>query len=404
MSKQRQLTGTVFKKEYYDNAFLEIEKLPNSLSPEEIDLEICKRMNLTMIIVHMATRAMLESIELFRMRIPANDGNFDENKIESYYYPPNCESIPMGRANIAKQQVFYGSLDGNTPFHELSNQIIPHKTACYLSAWGLRNLPEITHVRNLFLGIPPGIEDNLASIMATGLTEQIEQMLSQIPENVREDFLYAQKKYSALFTSPLEYYHLSSAIAHSTFVSSQNQGASMPILTYPSVAKNKSSVNMAIRKDYADNHLFLKEVYKVTLTEFGDRICKTRVEKRGLVSEGKILWTRPVFEYKISDLFYAEDDAGKIPKDLPAEEFYTLCCEEHKLSKEEVLEKIKMTNEKILNAASNIPQDLYTDFPQMFSCLLQIKPGVNLYRTGNISESGRIKLLFLALELTIDFN
>ncbi len=201
MAKQSQFSGTVYKKEYYDTAFLEIEKLPASLSPEEINLEISKRMNLTMIFVHMATNVMLESIELFRLRVPGANENFEEDKIHSYYYPPAYIKFPSGRANIPNQQVFYASLDGNTPFHELSNQIIPNETKCYLSVWGLQNLPEITNIRNLFLGIPPGIEENMASLMATGLTEQVDQMLSKIPEHVREDFLYGQKKYSSLFTS-----------------------------------------------------------------------------------------------------------------------------------------------------------------------------------------------------------
>lgn len=404
MAKQNQFTLKVYKKEYYDRAFLEIEKLPTSLSPEEINLEISKRMDLTMIPVHMAKKAMLESLDLFRLRIPKPTDIFDDNQIPSFYYPPDCEIIPQGRANIAKQQVFYASLDGNTPFHELSNQIIPNETICYLSVWGFQNLPEITHVRNLFLGIPPGIEDNLASLMATGLTEQIEQMLSTLPENLSEDFLYGQKKYSALFSSSSEYYHLSSAIAYNTFISSQEQGASMPILTYPSVAKNKSSVNMAIRKEYADNHLFLKEVYMVVLTEFGEKICKTQVAKKGVVKDGIIKWSQPLFKYEIKNLFYSEDGSRENAKALVDNEFYTTCCFDHKLTIPEVLERISITDEKIRSVISNIPQDLYTSYPHVFKCLMQIKPGINLYRTTNISDQGLIKHLFLAIDLEVTFG
>src|SRR5574337_753076 len=345
-------------KEEYDKIFEEIINLSPELPPEEIVSQIQKRISMAMIWSLALERKSLESFTMHRISVVKPGDFINEEDVASFYYPPDANKIKRGRANIAGQQVFYASGDNHTPFHELSDQIELGKTIVYYSQWELKDCPEGVFMRTLFMGIPTNEEGDYASIMAGGLNEQIETWLTRLEEKPRELFRYCQQRYNELFTiNGGDCYHISSAIAHDTFVSALNQGIDIPIIAYPAVSKNKRAVNFAFRKDFADNYIRLKQVDKIIVTQLQDESVSFDVVSRGLVKDGKIEWrklnivAKPDFE----NVWICFD---KIARPLKTGEGVTLCCAKHKISMEEFLKQNNVTANFLSQGITKLPKEL----------------------------------------------
>jgi len=399
--KTTELSFEIYSKEKYDEIFEEIRKLSPALSPEEISTEIQSRINSTMILCWTWEKEKLESLELFRVRVPRIGETFQESKISSYSYPPEASMIKSkGRANVEGQQVFYAALDGNTAFHEMSQDITPESKVVYLTKWGIKHAEKPVIMRSLFLDIPTD-EDTLSSLMAKDLENIINNALEGVPENKRQDYIYGQKKYADLFTwKDKEYYHLTSAIAYYTFVTASKQRAHFSILAYPSVVKNKKTVNFAIRKEFADSSVYLKEVYKVSVNELNDDKVNVLIGGKGVVENGKIKWYKKGKEITINGLYVSFNDDPYKGRTLLETERFTLGSKKDILTRGQILNKVGLTLEKLLDKVKEIPLTLDFEGAQEHETGFVIPVDFNLYLTSDISEKGKIKNLLLSIKIS----
>ena len=404
MDASKQFSGTIYNRTYYDKAFTEIEQLPGTLSPDEIETEIRKRLNMTMLLALSLDQPTIDRLELYRLRVPKTGEKINENEISSYSYPPDKSMVKSkGRANIENQQVFYASADAHTPFHEVHEEIEGGSTVGYLSIWGVRNCPAPVFMRTLFLGIPED-QDNYSSIMAKGLYESLQKMLSTLPEPQREDYIYSQKRYAELFTAVShKFYHISSAIANDTFVNAYKQNVNIPILAYPSVAKDKTAVNFAVRKDFVDKYIYPKEVFKVLIKEISKEKVETTIISKGIVDGDRINWLTPKMSIKYGHAFVSQDDNPKNMRNLKPNEHFTVCCNEHKLDTNQLLEKMKITESTLLDVITKIPMRLNYEGAQAFDCLVPVPVNFELYLNTDITEAGKIKYLMLPVKCSFDY-
>lgn len=398
-----EINGTIFSKEYYDRAFEEIEALSDKLGPEEISAEIQKRLNLTFIIGKETPRELINDFSLFRLRIPKPSENFNEEDISCFYYPPNPSIIKRYRANIAEQQVFYASGEHSTPFYEMAQDIAPGVTIAYMGVWGYKDLPEKVYMRNLFMGIDENQENNTASIMASGLQGFFKTILAKIPEVHRNNFIYAQTRYTELFTYEGDkFYHISSAIAHSTFVGALEQKANIPILTYPSVAKKKTGVNFAIRKDFADKHLYLKEVYKIRIKEFKDDNVKIDLLSRGTVVEGKVKWRHPHLNMEYTDSVFISPDSN--PKNMRAinPDLNFTDGKGKMATVHDIMKQLNISENDLWDAFSRMTVGM--EEKQELNALIPVPVASELYMENDISDEGRIEYVMVPVRLIFSYN
>jgi hypothetical protein len=404
---ENQFTFTVYSdKSEYDKILTEIRQIAKDLPPEEIIRQIQNKFSLGIILGSSLKRENLEMFKFYRARAVDPGESIDETSISQFYYNPTPK---LGRANLEGQPVFYASADKNTPFHELKNQILPQKTIVYLSVWSISGQPDTVYMRNLFLGIPEGKDRSYASIMASGISAKYEQTFSEMSGDLRENFIYGQKKYNEIFTTEgNDYYHVSSAIAYNTLISALKQGVDLPILSYPSVAKEKDSVNFAIRKDFADKYLRLDEVHKVVVKQLNDNSVTFYPISRGLVKNGRVEWKD--YDIKITKVHY---DLAQITHDpteppqglfkLNKEEPALACCAKHSYSVQQYLEGKginKLLPEIIRREQINID---YDHLPTTLNYMVVI-PTEKIYLRDNISDSGKITYIGVPVSYTAGYN
>jgi hypothetical protein len=390
-------------KEAYDKLFNDIYNISKDLPPEEIVSQIQQKITLALLWIRTMNRDALENFPLYRIRVQRVGEIINENKISEFYYPPNPA---IGRANIAGQQVFYASADPHTPFHEKKDEIKVGKSVVYASYWGIRNCPEEVHMRSLFFGVPVNEKKDYASIMAEGLNEQAEKYFDQIPEEARDLFAYCQRLYTELFIiDSKDYYHLSSAIAHDTFVSALKQKADVPIITYPSVAKDKRAINFVIRKDFADKYLYLKHVDKMLVTDLGEETVKCTPITRGYVKNGEIEWR--TIKVKVEKVHYEEAwiCTEKLGRPLQPGECLTNCCIKHKVSLEEFMKKNNLTEDFLAKGITEIPEGLIDSVLSVSQKMdLMAELSGNVFAEKDIVDDKRIKYIRVPITYTIGYE
>lgn len=398
-------SGEIYTKEYYDKIFEEIEQIPLDLSPEEINIEIQKRINLTTIQGQTLSKDFLDAVELYRVRVPNPVKKSKEDLVSWHSYPPDPKYVTnKGRANIEGQQVFYASFDANTPFHEMSKYITPGSSIVYLSKWKI-NHPGGAFMRNLFLDIPTDDENNLSSLMAKGLVKAFDEIMIGVPENEKQNYIYSQKKYANLFAWPDEkYYHLTSSIAYFNFVSALKQKANLPILAYPSVAKNKKTVNWAIRKDFKDEYIHLQEVYKVLVNELTEDKVNVSIISKGVEEEvGKIKWLSLKQNVSFSLLYVSPDLNIKNRREVKPDDLFTACCNKHAINKEQLFINLNINEKTILKNINQIPINYNFEGSNVSDIMLFIPTNSKLYLNHDISENGQINYLLISVRYSTSF-
>lgn len=402
-NKKRQVKFTVLgTKEEYDKLFDEIENLPDHLAPEEIVSEIQKRISLAVIWGMPLERKFMETFPMHRIRVQKQGETIDESDPNSFYYPPTPK---RGRANVEGQHVFYASGDNHTPFHELSDDIKVGESIVYYSEWGMKDCPEEVYMRTFFMGIEKGEEEDYASIMAGGLNKQVEEWLQMFDEKPRELVRYCQERYNGLFRiKGKQFHHISSAISHDTFVSALSQGVNIPILTYPAVSKNNRAVNFAIRKDFADKHSYLKQVEKFVVTKIEDEHVGFNTIARGFPKDGKIEWRKFSIEAEpdYENVWICFDDKAR---PLKAGEGITQCCEKHRISMKEFLEKNKITPETLVQGITEMPAELMEG--QNVSIqkreIIASTDG-SVFVDSDITDKGRIRHIKVPVKFTVGYK
>jgi len=411
MSEDKSMKFTMYgTTQEYDKLFDEIYKLDSNLSANEINEFIRSKLSLIISIAKILEYKNVENFTFYRIRLQKeNEPLIDESSVASFNYPPITELIKRGRANLEKEQVFYACGDSHTPFHELAKHIDLGKTIVYLSKWGVKPIPSNIHMHSLFFGVDESRNNSYASLMAKGVSAEFDKMCKSLPTNLQSIFLYYQKKYTELFTSSgNEFYHISSAIAHQTFYDMKNEHFDTPIIMYPAVAKNKDSVNFAIRKDFADNFLYLKEVDKMVVTEISETQNTYTPISRGIPNGNNINWLnlkrnitihfeKAAISYDISHPVQAKYIS------IDATETLTQCCPMHAFTIRKFYDDNKISDDALQKASSEIPiQAMDFIHKKQIAGFVYTEMEGDLFLTSKLSESKRIT--FIRVPVTTEYS
>lgn len=368
----------VYSKAYYDEAFEEIKKIPYSTSVNDINNFIRHKLGIIIYQYLEHTGVGIEQFPIYRVRSVSKEEQINETQSSEFHYPP-IEYCSLGRCNRQGFQVFYSSGDFNTPFIESQDRINVNESTVYLSKWQIKPELKTIKVYYFFLGIDTDLK-NHAAIMATGLQENFENHLKNFNNSEKELFIYGQKKLRELFTSETkEYYHITSALAHAVFEELKIKGVNMPIIAYPSVAKSKTSVNFAINKDFVDQYLYVKEIYKGIVTEISKNDVLYSIEAKGYGDSNTniISWkkTKNVLEpINYSDVVYLFEGEEKM-RTLENNEWLTYS--NNKIHVEVLLNKIGYSKENILRNLDEYPikidKNNFGDNEEKFEFAIPIK-------------------------------
>lgn len=410
MSKKHKINFQVFSETQYDKIVEELLQITSDWKPEQISKLVSKKFSLTLIPGQPLMKNVVQSFPFYRIRIwNVSQDPIDENDPKEFSYPPDKSKIKLGRANLAGMQVLYGSGDPHTPFHELKKDIFPEKSVIYMSKWGIKPEAENAIMRNLFLGIPFDDRESYAAIMARAIDEGVKEHLKKWPSDIKEKFLYGQKKYNELFCAEGElYYHVTSAMVHEHFNSDSKNGISIPIVTYPSVAKNRDSVNFAIKKEFVDKFMYIKEVQKIVVKEIKDETINATLLSKGTVVDGKFNWQTihaklDNVDYKNAKVVFNSD--AKAATDLKDEDRITTCCKDHGMTIQQFFEKCNITEQKIIQGFSNTDLGSFEgDFPVTVQRGIIAPTKGNVYLTSQISDDKKISHFLVPFTYTIDFH
>jgi hypothetical protein len=337
-------------KEEYDRIFAEIKSLPKDMEPEAITKFIQNKLTLSIFFGLPVEGEPLKRMPIYRARVAGKP--IDESKVSEFGYPPP-EFCCAGRANREGEQVFYSAGDMHTAIFEKAHEINIGESEVYVSSWEVTNNPGQVHMRNLFYGVERHeySDEDYAAVMIDGLKEFFDQIVAKLPDRAKENYCYGQKLYNDLFSwDSKEHYHLSSAIAHDTFVQAFKQGVDLPILAYPSVAKKRKAINFAFRKDFADRHLRLKEVFKIVVTKIEDEKVSFNPIRRGVSIDGEnIVWSDlelRLKKFEDSLLISFEEQPINLKRVAPDE--ILTCCPKHFFTAKEFVETLDQFKESVL--------------------------------------------------------
>lgn len=408
--KEHKINFNVYTEEQYNKIVEDLLKIPSDWTPKQISKLVSEKFSLTLIPGQPLHKSVVEAFPFYRIRVwNEDDAPVDESNSTSFSYPSVKENIRMGRANIAGMQVLYGSGDPHTPYHELKDYIEPGKSIIYMSKWGLKPDAENAVMRNLFLGIPFEDAESYASIMSKSIDDGVKHHLRKWPVDVRDKFLYGQKKYNELFCAEgKEYYHVTSAMIHEHFNPDSKNRMEIPIVTYPSVAKKKDSVNFVMKKDFVDKYMYIKEVQKIIVKEIKDEAINVVLLSKGSVVEGKIKWktikaTFDNVDYRNAKVVF-NGDKNTI-QDLKAEDKITTCCENHGMTLEQFFLKSNKTPNDIMQAFNNTDLGNYEgEFPLKVQAAIEAPTSGNVYLASEINVNKKISHFLVPFTYIIDFQ
>lgn len=393
-----------------DLIFEEIKQIPNYWSPKRITDKIHEKLSLTLILGRLIEKETIKAIPIYRLRIPKPGEKFDETMLSEFSYPPK-KFCKMQRCNRNGEQVFYASADPHATFLELSDGVKPG-TIAYISKWGIKEEAENFFMRFLFYGIPED-EKNYASIMANGMQEEFHKIFKNMPDMPRDSLSYIQKKFQELFTAKgKEYYHISSAIVRHMFVNGRkkNPNFNMPVIAYPSVAKDKKGVNFVFRKDFVDKYFYLKYIDKVIVNSVEmDKVNHSPIS-RGIMVDGKIKWMK--FRISIDKIDYdsailsndefPNESANLIP--IKSNEEVLSCCPEHRFSLKSYLHDTNINDDFLLNAIRDVPmQGLDNENSDTRPNMFFLKVEHDLFYNQNFGEEGRVKFIGVPVTYKLEY-
>lgn len=406
--KNQEIKFKIYSTEEYDRIVDNLLKIPITWNPKKISNLISKKFSLTIIPTQPLTKEGIESFPFYRIRV-WNEGQepVKEDDPDAFSYPPK-KHMKYGRANRKGMQVLYGAGDSHTPFHEKKQEIIPSKSIIYLTKWGIKEYPGTLLMRSLFLGIPVE-KDSYAAIMARALNLGMKKYFTKWPKDAEKFFLYGQKKYNDLFCVESDlYYHITSSMVYDSFVLSAKQGISIPIIAYPSVAKNKSSVNFIIRKDFVDKYMYIKEVQKIVVNEIADDKIEATVSAKGILIDGKIQWKK--IQAKLNEIEYCSakvifNNNKKTIRDLLPSEKITICCKDHGMTVKDFLDRNNINESEIMKQliSTNISPN-ENQLPIKVQSTIVAPTYGNVYLTDNISDNSKISHIIIPFSYIVDYQ
>ena len=388
----------------YDKAFEKIRQIPENTPPLEVVKIIRELISLTLMPIRPLAYDAIKNFTFYRVRPVNKSAPINDTDIREFYFPPK-DLCKMGRANRDKEQVFYLSGDSNTPFHEIASHMNIDGCIIYLTKWGIKKTGVPIYMHSFFFGIPEG-EDNYASIMASGLEDLLQKLSAKLPEKAKENLGYCQKLYQELFTSKdRRYYHITSAIVSDIF--SSKEQFDIPVVAYPSVAKNKEAVNFAFRSDFVEQYFYLKEVDKVIVNHINDDQVSFSQLSRGIVNGSSIDWKN--LKLTLNKVHYenALVSLDKSPvhfKELNTNERLTSCCINHSYEVKALFERSNFGESTILKGISEMPQEgfEFTLSKTIDTEIIAPTTG-SVYLNTNISETGRVTFIKVPITYTMEY-
>lgn len=282
-----------FTVERIDEQFDEIK---NSIKPDWSHKKIMKELHRILVNRMMVTNIYdKDSQHVLLYRVTVEYDGFDPTAAKSYSYPPNPK---MGRANLKGSPVLYTSIDPVSAIAEMKGAIKEGEWF-HISKWEL-NFYNDLYAHTLVLNPATSEDGHFLSPLTRTLNQQIRGMVSKIPLKFQDGFLYAVQKMGELYATPNKsMYHITSAYSHSILYTLREQNFDMPLIVYPAVENDQSSVNYAMHPSLADSSMMqLKEVYQVALKENKlkeEGHLKLSINRRGIFGEGKFVKWQAVF-------------------------------------------------------------------------------------------------------------
>lgn len=228
---------------------------------EEINRMFFGKIPLFLIPNRVYKSSILSSVKIYRVR-PLNQIRNYKNYHE-YSYPPNETDVKNLRANIEGVPVLYGSLHPKTAITEyVKNQKpINSENTFALSVW------EIKCNRDVFTTVLINDENSNQDIKPFGsnVVKSFKNYVKKTFLDEEVDFILNLQDYMVESFCLMNNHIFSSYIAHKQLYQSKRK---TDILFYPSIAENKTSINVAINKDFTDKYLKLKRVYLVKSNSF----------------------------------------------------------------------------------------------------------------------------------------
>ena len=207
----------------------------------------------------------------------------DKKHLPSSFLNPPLDKTNLGRANLEKHPVFYGSIFPHTAIEE-SNLSVGE--TFYLSEW---ILPLNTKVRAFVLAFD---SKERKGFLDYYIDDALNKMLSNSSEDEKHWFKYTQKKIIDLFTyEGSQYYNISSAIAHQYLYLYRDKIVETPIIMYPSVTKTGDEYNFAIHPDFVSNEEKFRLV-SVLKCQSGTSDKKPIIHEKGVKGINGIIWNK----------------------------------------------------------------------------------------------------------------
>lgn len=405
MDKNR-FTFKVFEKEYYDKIFEDFKKIPSNWNTKRINQKVLDGMSQVLIVGQPFTQEIIEKVSFYRIRVyKEGDPIVNERDPNSFSYPPSKFCKP-GRGNRKGEQVLYTSSDQHTPFHEMASQIKIGSSIIYLSKWKIKKIPENKFYRNFFVGLFAE-KGSYAEILSEGLNERLIEMHKSIPDYQRELYLYGQKKYAELFTTPGDqFYHITSSLIHDSF--GRKRDLDIPAVAYPSVAKDKTAVNFVFRKDFVDEYMELVEVHKLTVKDLSPETVITNLIEKAEVKDGKVKWLSLIahninigFDKALVEL----NSAPETFTQLKANEGLTNCCKEHKYSIKEFLSRHQITEDYIMKGAGKYPVECSLNkIPERVERALIIVTTGKVFVENNVAEDNFVTKVIVPVTYSLKYE
>ncbi|MCC6180755.1 MAG: RES family NAD+ phosphorylase [Bacteroidia bacterium] len=406
--EKNQINFKVYSKAKYDRIMKDLLDISKTWGPKKISNYIRKNFSITFMPILPLPQDAIEKFPFYRVRVwNENDTLIDESNPKSFSYPPK-KFMGLGRANRKGMQVLYGAGDEHTAFHEKKKEITQGKSIVYLIKWGIKKEVDSVLMRSLFLGISTE-KDSYAAIMSRSLEEGLKEHFEKWPTEAKKLFLYGQKKYNDLFcVEGNQYYHITSSMTYDTFVLGAKQNVHIPIVAYPSVSKDKSSVNFVIRKDFVDKNMYIKEVQKLVVKKFNNNKIETSLIAKGELIDNKIRWKK--IKATLKEINY---DSVKIIlnfnqeslRNLEQHEKITLCCKNHEMSLKDYLDKNNINENTIMTQLPNT--EIVTNdkkLPMIVSSVIVAPTEGNLYVSNKIMETEKISHLIIPFTYSVNYE
>ena len=232
------------------------------------------------------------------------DGKLDNTIQTTYSFPPS-KYASIGRLNIEKHPVFYGSDSFINSVLELKT--IKSSDEYYVGIWEIDYKGEFMLNILLHSNLP---KNNIWATIAKKSQKEFINLINKETKNKKQRSLTSNEKKSlnclldafgellnsnnTLATSAIGYdliYKMPQT--HPDFLS--------PILVYPGIESGKLHCNLVIHPGFVNNFMKLKSVYKLSHKVINSNDLTGGILLKGFVDNGKITWKKP--ELEVSDDF-----------------------------------------------------------------------------------------------------